>query len=80
MHVLLLFRRTNANPIPPNSMPSRRDKLCGWSYESRLYFFGGFGPRLDGDPTYLKGDGVWVADHSAAAQMSRGWNNQVPYI
>jgi len=71
------IREKRHDPTALNSMPSRRDKLCGWTYENRLYFFGGFGPRLDGDPTYLKEDGVWVADNSPASQMLRGWNNQL---
>ena len=70
-------------PQPPpfaaeGSLPSRRDKLCGWVYENKLYFFGGFGPSLYDDPSYLKEDGVWTPDHSAnGSQMTRGWNNQV---
>jgi len=63
--------------IPPSSMPSCRDKLCGWAYENCLYFFGGFGPRLDGNPTYLREDGIWTPDNSLVSQMIRGWNNQL---
>jgi len=73
----LLREKSAYVKVPPDSMPSRRDKLCGWTYENRLYFFGGFGPRIDSDTSYLKEDGNWVADHSVASQVLRGWNNQV---
>jgi len=61
---------------PPNSMPSRRDKFCGWVYENKLFFFGGFGPKLDSDPSFLKHDGSWLADYTNSSAL-RGWNNQV---
>jgi len=65
--------------VPPYSMPSRRDKLCGWTYGNRLFFFGGFGPRLDSDPTYMRDNGIWVSDSSATGSgvLPRGWNNQL---
>ncbi|KAK3609281.1 hypothetical protein CHS0354_001883 [Potamilus streckersoni] len=58
-------------------LPSPRDKFAYWSYNNKLYCFGGFGiPLYD----YLNGNGTFVQDDTDPAsfhQVVRGWNNQL---
>nr|CAD7577540.1 unnamed protein product [Timema californicum] len=51
--------------------PTPCDKLAGWVYKDKLYFFGGFGPRPDLERFQYEMDQSTV--YSA---MPRGWNNQ----
>nr|CAD7462712.1 unnamed protein product [Timema tahoe] len=52
--------------------PTPCDKLAGWVYKDKLYFFGGFGPRPDLERFQYEMDQSTV--YSA---MPRGWNNQL---
>ncbi|XP_049769129.1 kelch domain-containing protein 2-like isoform X1 [Schistocerca cancellata] len=52
--------------------PAACDKLVGWEYEGRLYFFGGFGPPPSYDPPFKH-----VIDPSTSSLYERGWSNQL---
>ncbi|KAG8225373.1 hypothetical protein J437_LFUL005388 [Ladona fulva] len=59
---------------PGGVAPTPCDKLVGWVYNEKLYFFGGFGPAPD----------IWaplpfefVPDQSLESNLQRGWNNQL---
>ncbi|CAK9304878.1 unnamed protein product [Gordionus sp. m RMFG-2023] len=51
--------------------PTPRDKLVGWIYGEKLYFFGGYGPYPEPNTmqNYL---GSFIQDSN---NMSNGWNN-----
>ncbi|XP_046336977.1 kelch domain-containing protein 2-like isoform X1 [Haliotis rufescens] len=59
--------------------PSPRDKFALWTYEKRIYCFGGFGVPIQ---EYLCENGDFVADTSGDFNVprffpDRGWNNQL---
>jgi len=58
---------------PEGRRPLRCDKTACWSYNKRIYLFGGFGP-----PTYPDQPGYSFAeDPSTAGIYARGWSNQL---
>ncbi|XP_046383157.1 kelch domain-containing protein 2-like isoform X2 [Ischnura elegans] len=64
--------------FPKGVAPSPCDKLVGWEYQGRLYFFGGFGPAPD---IWSSGTFDFVPDHSLMeTHPQRGWNNQLVSI
>ncbi|XP_053402177.1 kelch domain-containing protein 2-like isoform X3 [Mercenaria mercenaria] len=67
--------------IPDSELlPSPRDKFAAWSYNNKLYYFGGFGVNIrTGD--YLNENGKFVPDTRFTNMMpqdrDREWNNQL---
>jgi len=58
---------------PEGNKPLHRDKLLGWEYDNKIYFFGGFGtPPMDGGQSH-----EFVHDRSHNWYMGRGWNNEL---
>ncbi|XP_069671487.1 kelch domain-containing protein 2-like isoform X2 [Periplaneta americana] len=58
---------------PTGEQPTPCDKLAGWVYNNKLYFFGGFGPQPDFGAPFQH-----VVDPSTELSgWPRGWNNQL---
>ncbi|KAJ9589657.1 hypothetical protein L9F63_017146 [Diploptera punctata] len=58
---------------PVGNQPAPCDKLAGWQYLDKLYFFGGFGPK----PEYGAPFQHIVDPSTEATGWPRGWNNQL---
>ncbi|VDK75335.1 unnamed protein product [Litomosoides sigmodontis] len=59
-----------------NGIPTPRDKMTGWCYKKKCYYFGGYGPRPFDMPNpglYLRDVGEFIADETSAFY----WNNQL---
>jgi len=61
---------------PEGSGPLRCDKTACWSYEGKIYMFGGFGPPPDFTQTKLN-NFTFVVDPSTEDEYPRGWSNQL---
>ncbi|KAM3719644.1 Kelch domain-containing protein [Dirofilaria immitis] len=77
MYVLdLVQERWSLIVTGDNSLiPTPRDKMAGWCYRKKCYYFGGYGPRSSDMPNsalYLR-DGEFVADEAGPFY----WNNQL---
>ncbi|XP_021936082.1 kelch domain-containing protein 2-like isoform X2 [Zootermopsis nevadensis] len=58
---------------PTGNQPAPCDKLAGWVYDDKLYFFGGFGPQPEFGVPFQH-----VIDPSTEPSgWPRGWNNQL---
>lgn len=58
---------------PTGDQPAPCDKLAGWVYNGKLYFFGGFGPQPEFGVPFQH-----VIDPSTELSgLPRGWNNQL---
>ncbi|XP_046648051.1 kelch domain-containing protein 2-like isoform X2 [Daphnia pulicaria] len=67
---------TRLEPDSTRCKPLHRDKLIGWAYNNKVFFFGGFGtPPADGDRNADQYE--YVPDRSHQWYMGRGWNNQL---
>lgn len=55
---------------------SPRDKFAAWSYNKKLYCFGGFGVNVK-TGNYLNENGKFVMDTSSQLPQEREWNNQL---
>jgi len=62
--------------VANNKMPSPRDKLAGWNYDNKLYFFGGFGANFQGSFLNEFGDFDEIPNYN----KKLGWNNQLIYF
>lgn len=63
---------------PEGTGPLRCDKTSCWSYEGKIYLFGGFGPPPDFVQTKLSRNNFsFVVDPSTADAFERGWSNQL---
>ena len=73
---LKTFVWSRADGIPHEGalFPSERQNVCGWVYGNKLYYFGGVGPDINSDPTFIKGCGTW---QPSIQQPTVGPNNQV---
>lgn len=61
---------------PKGNGPLRCDKTSCWSYEGKIYLFGGFGPP----PDFTKNTSYhfsFVVDPSTEGEFPRGWSNQL---
>ncbi|CAG9536269.1 unnamed protein product [Cercopithifilaria johnstoni] len=57
-------------------IPTPRDKMAGWCYKKKCYYFGGYGPRpfdMPNPALYLRDVGEFVADETSPFY----WNNQL---
>uniref|UniRef100_A0A915Q7E6 Uncharacterized protein n=1 Tax=Setaria digitata TaxID=48799 RepID=A0A915Q7E6_9BILA len=57
-------------------IPTPRDKMAGWCYRKKCYYFGGYGPRpfdMPNPALYLREIGEFVADETSPFY----WNNQL---
>ncbi|PSN36875.1 Kelch domain-containing protein 2 [Blattella germanica] len=58
---------------PTGNQPTPCDKLAGWEYMGKMYFFGGFGPQPEYGAPF-----EYVIDNSTEPSgWARGWNNQL---
>ncbi|XP_076313868.1 kelch domain-containing protein 2-like isoform X1 [Tachypleus tridentatus] len=61
--------------VGENVPPVPCDKLVGWHYRDKLFFFGGFGVIPTAEVNQQKGF-QFVVDESTPWHYRRGWNNQ----
>ncbi|XP_067011979.2 kelch domain-containing protein 2 isoform X2 [Anabrus simplex] len=63
---------------PPGPLPAACDKLVGWTYQRKLYFFGGFGPPPNVQDLVAPIPFLHILDPSTQPSgWPRGWNNQL---
>ncbi|XP_071441235.1 kelch domain-containing protein 2-like [Hetaerina americana] len=76
LHRLDLTTMTWKQLFPGGVSPTPCDKLVGWEYNGKLYFFGGFGPAPD---IWSSGTFDFVPERMNMLENhpSRGWNNQL---
>ncbi|XP_059350444.1 kelch domain-containing protein 2-like [Daphnia carinata] len=73
---LFTWMWTRLEPDATRCKPLHRDKLFGWAYCNKVFFFGGFGtPPAEGDRNVDHYE--YVPDRSHQWYMGRGWNNQL---
>lgn len=75
LYRLDLITKTWKRIVPIGLQPVPCDKLAGWVYKNKLYFFGGFGPTPIGMQAYPFKHIVEVSTEQTI--WPRGWNNQL---
>ncbi|XP_060573402.1 kelch domain-containing protein 2-like [Ruditapes philippinarum] len=77
LYCLDLQQLTWKHIIPESELlPSPRDKFTAWSYNNKLYYFGGFGENINSG-TYLYENGQFVKNTGSRYLKDNQWNNQL---